>query len=388
MNKQLTRVCPICHFTLGEVLHTQRFATQEGFPLPKGYDVVQCEQCGFVFADVNATQKDYDIYYNKFSKYEEPNMASGGGITSWDRERLKETLEDLIQLIPDKKSDILDVGAANGGLIHGLQKFGYENTYALEPSAVCVKFMKREYNIRAFQGSIFDNLESIFYKQKFDVIILSHVMEHIYDLKKALENITKILKIDGQLYVEVPDASRYKDFFVAPFHYFDVEHINHFDKYSLATLFSLYGFSSSFYKRKATPFSEKVSYPAFFHFFGGKISEIKNSISDYVLLSKENDIDKNIEEIINNNQEVIVWGVGSYTKRLLATTNLKKVNIKSFIDKDSGKQGTTINDIKINSPKILKDFKGVIVVCSALFSDEIISEIKLNRYQNKIIVLK
>jgi hypothetical protein len=49
--KDLSRKCPICNCSSGEVLHTQCFALSEGHPLQSSYDFVACDSCGFCFAD-------------------------------------------------------------------------------------------------------------------------------------------------------------------------------------------------------------------------------------------------------------------------------------------------------------------------------------------------
>lgn len=79
MIKELNRLCPICNNKQGEILHTQKFLLDNNNPLPSEYDVVCCTQCGFVYADVDASQENYNKYYENFSKYESTEVSSGGG---------------------------------------------------------------------------------------------------------------------------------------------------------------------------------------------------------------------------------------------------------------------------------------------------------------------
>ena len=53
-----------------DVLHKQNFVLPEGHPLANGYLVVACDNCGFVYADTQVSQHDYDVFYARFSKYE------------------------------------------------------------------------------------------------------------------------------------------------------------------------------------------------------------------------------------------------------------------------------------------------------------------------------
>ena len=80
MIKISERKCPICKTSECEVLHKQRFVLPEGHPQSSGYDVVCCGNCGFVFADTAVTQHDYDVFYEKFSKYQDKATSTGGGI--------------------------------------------------------------------------------------------------------------------------------------------------------------------------------------------------------------------------------------------------------------------------------------------------------------------
>ncbi len=384
--KKLNRNCPICKDESGEVLHEQKFVLDDKNPLPDQYDVVCCSQCSFIYADVDATQEDYNKYYEDFSKYESIEVSSGGGTTPWDLERLLETANDIMNYIPKKDAKILDIGAAMGGLLNILQQNGYEKLYALEPSKTCVSYMKNEYKLNAYCGSVLDNFNNIFGNEKFDFVILSHVFEHIYDLQKAILNIKSLLSERGAVYIEVPDSSRYYDFYVVPYYYFDIEHINHFSEFSLTALLSNYGFKSKISKEKSMPVSENIKYPALFSIFELN-TKSKYSINKYIDESKKKSKNNRLDELISSQEECVVWGAGSFTKRLLAQSNLRECNIKYFIDKDNTKQEKFMDNVKVVSPKILESFSGTIIIASALFSSEIVAEIKNSGLKNKTITV-
>jgi hypothetical protein len=124
INKKLFRICPVCGHDIGEILYNQKFSLPVENPLPKNYDVVSCISCGFVFADSSATQKNYDVYYEQLSKYEDETTASGTGLSSFDAARLNKTALEIEKILPDKSAKILDVGAANGGLLMALRVLG------------------------------------------------------------------------------------------------------------------------------------------------------------------------------------------------------------------------------------------------------------------------
>ena len=384
--KKLNRRCSICNNNFGIILHTQNFVLDQNNPLPLSYDVISCSQCGFIYADVKASQKDYNKYYKDFSKYESAEVSSGSGINFLDKRRLLDTANDIIKYIQNKEAHILDIGAAMGGLLNVFKQYNYKNLYALEPSISCVAYMKKEYQLNAYHGGLLDDFNDIFGQRKFDFIILSHVLEHIYDLQKAILNIKSILNKNGKIYIEVPDARRYAKFYVVPYYYFDIEHINHFDKNSLSTLMGNYGFENVYTQEKVMQVSETIKYPAFFEIL--ELTQTsKDSITEYIKLSENNSINDTLQKLVFSQEACVVWGAGNYAKRLLANTDLIKCNISYFVDQDSTKQGKYINDIEIKHPDALQNFKNTIIVVSALYSLDIIATIKNSNHTNKILIL-
>ena len=61
--KKMIRRCPICNNEYGEVYKTIKMKLPQDVKLPDEYDVVTCENCGFAYADVDATQDTYNTYY-------------------------------------------------------------------------------------------------------------------------------------------------------------------------------------------------------------------------------------------------------------------------------------------------------------------------------------
>lgn len=151
MFKNAQRKCPICGEVWVEVLYTQHFSLPDNMMLPTVYDIVACSKCEFVYADTSASQKDYDLFYTDMSKYEEPVIASGGGNTLWDRERLTRVANDLESYI-NKSSAILDIGCANGGLLVILKERGFINLTGLDQSPSCVSYVETSHGIRQFRA--------------------------------------------------------------------------------------------------------------------------------------------------------------------------------------------------------------------------------------------
>src|SRR5437867_1352188 len=84
---QPARHCPVCGGASNRRLYRTRFVLPDEHPLVDGYWVVVCLRCGFVFADTCSVRSDYERYYAEDSRYEEPSISSGSGISSWDAAR-------------------------------------------------------------------------------------------------------------------------------------------------------------------------------------------------------------------------------------------------------------------------------------------------------------
>ena len=151
--------------------------------------MVCCKHCGFVYADTTATQEDYDLFYAKFSKYEDDKTSTGSGDTPWDAKRLEGTARQIAKTLTNKRERILDIGCANGGLLKCLRKLGFDNLCGIDPSPVCVANTQSS-GIEAHTGSLLQLPEEL---GGFDFVILSHVLEHVHDLKTAMQTISNAL---------------------------------------------------------------------------------------------------------------------------------------------------------------------------------------------------
>jgi hypothetical protein len=181
------------------------------------------------------------------------------------------------------------------------------------------------------------------------------VAEHICDLQGAFGIFHALLCDGGRLYVEVPDAARYADFYVAAYSYFDKEHINHFDAISLSNAGVVNGFSAKHTGRKVIPVSTNQFYPAVFVVFeknnvGNTVRlamQAVQSIKRYLEISdKECEAENNtIAELVKSQEKIYVFGAGSFTHRLLANTDLPKCNIAAFLDNDKNK--TMLKNVKM-----------------------------------------
>jgi len=382
MTRNALRPCPICACAEIEVLHPMRFALPEGSPLPAAYDIVACRRCCLVYADTAGAQADYDRYYADFSHYEDASVATGGGDSDTDRERLAATAAWLAARLP-RDARLLDIGCGNGGLLVALRERNFTRLAGLDPARGCVRRL-RETGFEAWEGS----LSQAHVPGTFDAILLSHVAEHIVDLRGAFAALRDRLAPGGRLYVEVPDASRYLEHPFVPFYYFDPEHINHFDRMSLANLARASGYAVIDGGEKDLPLPGGRYYPAVFALFGstGRESEappipsqgLRASVEAYISQSSADTTqDAALADLAASGHPVALWGAGSQAQRLLEHSPLKHCRIVAVVDQDRNKHGHRFAGCRVAAPETglaALPTETVVVVAAALHADAILSQ--------------
>jgi SAM-dependent methyltransferase len=379
MDKQSLRRCPICEGVSCEVLHAQRFVLPEGHPLADGYDVVCCRGCGFVFADTPVSQREYDAFYRQCSKYQDGGTSTGGGEAPWDARRLREMAAALAEFVPARGARMLDVGCANGGLLRALGELGFRRLTGLDPSPVCAANARRLTGARAEAGSLADLPADL---GPFDCVVLSHVLEHVQDLRGAVRAVAGLLADGGCAYIEVPDAARYVDYLVAPFQDFNTEHINHFSLRCLTNLAGTAGLALTHSGTKALRSSAPRPYPALFGLFrkggagpGGLVPDraLRERILAYVRESGRllRAIDARLRAAVAATPELIVWGTGQLALKLLAETALGQARIAAFVDGNPINHGRLLHGRRILAPAEAVALPHPIVITSILHQEEI-----------------
>lgn len=184
-------ICGLCGTEEVYVIH-------EGCRDDASINVLRCKNCGLVYLDSQTQVTD--------SRYEEFGMKDGEKFDydAWLQRTYKDDVRRakiLIDFSDHKPIDICDFGCGNGGFLRQLinndsQRF---TGYGVELKKIARSQMVKD-------GIPCNKEISDYGDQKFDIITLFHVIEHLTDPKTFLETLKGYLKEDGIIIIETPNA--------------------------------------------------------------------------------------------------------------------------------------------------------------------------------------
>ena len=134
------------------------------------------------------------------------------------RKRLFTSQFQYIQKFLKKDFNILEIGSGHGETLIEFEKLNFKIT-GIEPDLKNVTHLKK---ILRNSKVIQSNIEDFNIDEKFDLIWMSHVFEHLPDPILFLENIQKNMKPESILFIEVPSVTKkndYRTFTIVPHAY-------------------------------------------------------------------------------------------------------------------------------------------------------------------------
>lgn len=130
-------------------------------------------------------------------------------------EQIKYTKEFIIPYLkehisPLKNMNILEIGCAEAGLLSVFNELECKTT-GIELSPYRAQFARdKNQNSKIIEGDITSEEIVPLINDKFDLIIMREVIEHLHRKENALANINKLLNKDGYLFISFPP--RYSPF--------------------------------------------------------------------------------------------------------------------------------------------------------------------------------
>lgn len=375
------RPCPVCRSQHSRLIFAQRFGTLSQGSLLAGYDLVVCDHCGLAYADRIPGQAVFDRHYAEMSKYEYAHRS--GAESEFDADRFSTIAAYLAGEIPDRATRILDIGCATAGQLDKLRALGYEHVTGLDPSPGCAALAQKFYGIKVHTGTLFNHDLP---PHAFDLVILVGVLEHVHDVAEAIARLGDTLSPNGLVFAEVPDATAFADWPDAPYQEFSIEHINFFGPKSLENLMRAAGYELVKMDRPPRQFTKTTVMPSAAGLFRktGKALPIEKDIESEPRLrayvdqsaAEETRVSRLIDKLVQSQERIVVWGVGTHTLHLMESTDLAKANIAAFVDVNAKFQGKELFGRPVMAPQAMGGHDEPILISSRAFQTDIADMIR------------
>ena len=386
------RKCPVCRSHDPEFIYRNRLIIPTRGALLDGYDIVECGNCGMIYADEIPSPESIASYYadqsKKAARYEaddyvdpqytkDMHRATYSWITEWaDR---------------DCEYRVLDAGCFTGDLLGYFKRAGCRTVCGYDPSLLGKQVALKNHNIHIETASRFQDTR--FYRDglKFGLIILSHVLEHINDTEAFIADIALSMDDRSELYIEVPDLDNWfisqdERYYVdqrEPMLQFNAEHINFFTVNTLERMMNRLGFQVVAMESRTHSLAVISSVWRKWR----KDTNSKAKATRYIVDSMEMYKQHNARLAAVASSPVYVWGAGGHTQRMLVFSNLAHMTIDAFIDSNLDYQGARLLDRPIIAPSEMRNGATPIVISSLMYQDQIEQQILAMGLVNPIIKL-
>jgi len=218
------------------------------------YEIYWCGPCDFGHVWERPAPQDVAKFYeldNYYTHHLATTAQKKEALSLADRIRIHiawrldkgvelDTME-VRKFLPDSHPKICEIGCGNGSNLlkfrnAGCDVIGVEPDHAAREAA-------RKIIEPVYEGTA-ENLPSEVRNLKFDIVLMSHVLEHCIDINVAMSSVASILKENGVFIVEVPNCNALGfELYEAAWPWTDIpRHLNFFTPHSLERIFNKYKF--------------------------------------------------------------------------------------------------------------------------------------------------
>ena len=277
----------------------------------------------------------------------------------------------LFPIVNDK--NVLEIGDPSGKIANKLNN--YKKWYIVEPNKnKDIVFNDNVEFIEQFFDE-FVNTQSSQFDNKIDIIVHSHLFEHIYEPCLFLKKCYNILNENGEMCFGVPNMEYITTEELCPFVGLGFEHNIFLNKENIKYMLEKTGFELIdiiYYENHSVIYHcVKLNNPV--------IENISISIIDYKpcffnILQKYKKCISEYNEIIENNidKQIYVFGASYYVQALFVL-GLKIENVCGILDNCIEKQNKYFYgfNLMIYNPSIIQNQDCIVIVKNGYYSDEI-----------------
>ncbi len=211
-----------------------------------GFDIIKCEKCGFKHIIPLPKQKDLDkLYEEQFYSEEKPDYFKYvEEDLEWWNETYKSYYKMFEKYILNKHRRLLEIGSGPGYFLKCGKELGWD-VLGVEPSKQAYKYSTK---LGVSVINQFFSEESVGNNNKFDVVFMMNVLEHLPNPISLIKTAKNLLDKNGIICIISPNDYNpfqnilrknldYEPWWVVPKH-----HINYFNFHSIKDLLERLGF--------------------------------------------------------------------------------------------------------------------------------------------------
>jgi SAM-dependent methyltransferase len=212
IDTKAARKCSLC----GARAHVQWF-DHPGYKEPLKFNIIHCDNCNTSFPEPQSV--DHNIYdliysrrgsipaYNRYERYAREVRLSKKPLDYLaNSEDVYWAIREYFRSSSRGNCKVLEVGSGLGYLTYSLNMAGI-NTIGIDISAVAVAEASKRFGNYFSCQSIEEH--SRIAVNKYDVVILTEVIEHISDINSLVEVIKSVVIEGGDIVVTTPNKSNY-----------------------------------------------------------------------------------------------------------------------------------------------------------------------------------
>jgi 2-polyprenyl-3-methyl-5-hydroxy-6-metoxy-1,4-benzoquinol methylase len=227
----------------------------------KSFTLHACPSCRCLFLNPMPGEEEIAGFYPK--QYWWNSKSQGTAIlrkleSIYRKVALHDHISFIVRAAGNRRGlDLLDVGCGSGTLLGLLKRRGFQ-PLGVDFSAEAARVAETENGVRVVVGSL---EQARFPDSSFDMVTLFHVMEHVTNPRDVLAEVSRILKPNGAVVLQVPniDSWQFKAF-GAKWYGLDIpRHVIDYSKDSIVRVLS----DSGFVPHRIKHFNLRDNAPAF-----------------------------------------------------------------------------------------------------------------------------
>jgi len=253
------------------------------------FEIGYCQRCDFKFCH-NVKEAPPEYYERLYTNWNIEGISLRGLV--WGH---KQALKLIKQYLKKPGVFLLDIGCAEGLFVKEARKKNI-NASGIDINCQLITIARKLYDCNTVFCCRLEDLEQ-YLKNKFDIITLIDVLEHLSNPVQYLNQIKKHLKNKGFVFVSLPNKNCYPRF-LPPEGDFPPHHLTWWSKKSLFEFFQLNGYEILEYR--AEPANPKDMAVWFDYLLSSKIKafkSIKNRTQKTVLQKQNKKLKKLIYQL-------------------------------------------------------------------------------------------